>query len=70
MKRTIPLADIQTVSNGTVLMAVEDGDLALKGEYQAQVFIKDTSMNKARPSHVFSFLVQDPVVPDFETIFS
>lgn len=69
VKRTIPLTDIQSATTGTVLMSILEGDLNQKGEYQAQIFIKDASLNRARPSHIFTFVVGDPVVPDFETIF-
>lgn len=70
VKRVIPLLDIQSATLGTVLMSVGEGDFSEVGQYQAQIFIRDVTMNSARPSHVFTFIVQEPVVSEFESIFA
>lgn len=70
IKRVIPLADIQDVQLGQVLMSVDTNDFNVAGEYQAQIFIKDASLGHARPSHVFTFVVQEPVISPFEPIFA
>ena len=70
IKRVIPLVDVVDAVTGTVLMEVGSGDLDAAGNYSAQIFILDSSLNQARPSHIFTFVVMDPVVKDFESIFA
>jgi hypothetical protein len=59
--KNIPLANISEVATGTVLFPVSDTDFTVPGRYVAQVFVKDTSLGVARPSHPFGFDVERPI---------
>lgn len=61
VRRTIPLTDILNGDTGETIMLVGSGDLNAPGIYRAQIWVRDTSLNRMRPSHEFRFEVLDTI---------
>lgn len=68
--RTIPVSKVTDAVTGTVDFDILDSDFAEEGVHSIQVFTKDADAALARPSHIFSFEVQNNLVKDAAALFS
>lgn len=68
--KNISIGNIADAATGTVYFPVVDGDLNSEGQYRAQVYVKDTDLDLARPSHIFTFWVFEGLETDIDSLFA